>query len=55
MGSKGQLIERFEPLKPFEHIYSIVAITFNSIQIGVGKLFISTVVLQASTPLKYSP
>jgi hypothetical protein len=35
--------------------YSIVAITFNSIAIGVGKLFTSTVVLQASTSLKYSP
>ena len=31
-----------------------VAITFNSIAMGVGKLFTSTVVLQACTAVKYS-
>ena len=38
-----------------QDIYSIVAITFNSMAIGVGKLFTSTVVLQACTEVKYSP
>jgi hypothetical protein len=36
-------------------IYAIKAITFSSMAIGVGRLFTSTVVLQAFTFLKYSP
>ena len=35
-------------------IHSIVAITFSSIEIGVGRLKTSTVVLHACTPEKYS-